>query len=52
MAPADTPLARLPGLQGVPVGRSGYRPLLLSSVALDTRLALIEQARTGLDLQT
>ena len=38
-------------LQGVPAGHSGFRPLLLS-VALDTRLALIEQARTGLGLQT
>ena len=52
LAPDDAPLARLPALQGVPAGRSGFRPLLLSSVALDTRLALIDQARTGLDLQT
>ena len=52
LAPADAPLARLSVLQGVPAGRSGFRPLLLSSVAPDTRLALIEQACTGLDLQS
>ena len=52
VAPDDAPLARMRALQGVPAGHSGFRPLLLSSVALDTRLALIEQARTGLGLQT
>ena len=36
----------------MPAGRSGFRPLLLSSVALDTRPALIDAARNGLDLQT
>ena len=51
-APDASPLGRLAADQGVPPGRSGFRPLLVSQLALDTRLALIEQASSGLDLQT
>ena len=52
LAPVDAPLSQLAAEPALPPGRSGFRPLLLSSVAMDTRLALIEQAVTGLDLQT
>ncbi len=52
VAADDVPLARLASDAGVPDGRSGFRSLLVSSIALNTRLALIEQARTGLDVQT
>ena len=50
---ADTsPLGRLAFDAGVPAGRSGFRPLLLSAVAWQSRLALIEQAQVSIDLQT
>jgi len=52
VAPADAPLARLAADQGVPEGRTGFRPLLLSASALQARLALIDQARVGVDVQT
>ena len=50
-AAADTPLASIARDAGVPLGRSGVWPLLQAGYALDARLALIENARTSLDLQ-
>jgi phosphatidylserine/phosphatidylglycerophosphate/cardiolipin synthase-like enzyme len=52
VAPADAPLARLAQDAQVPADRSGFRSLLVSTIALSTRLALIDQARVGLDVQT
>ena len=52
LAPADTPLGALAAANGVPVGRSGFRPLLVSSIALQAGLALMADARVGIDLQT
>jgi putative cardiolipin synthase len=52
VAADDTPLGGLARAEGVPPGRSGFRPLLLSTLALQTRLSLIERARVGIDLQT
>ena len=51
-AAADTPLGRLPALHRLEPGQSGFRPLLEPLNALQTRLALIQQARVGIDLQT
>ena len=52
MAAADTPLGALATANGVPAGRSGFRPLLVSAIALHTRLTLVANARVGIDLQT
>lgn len=51
-APADTPLGGLAQANSVPAGRSGFRPLMVSTIALQTRLTLIANARAGIDLQT
>ena len=48
----DTPLGRLVHEHRVPTGRSGFRPMLVSEIALQTRLTLIASARVGIDLQT
>ena len=40
----SSPLGRLAFEAGVPAGRSGFRPLLLSAVAWQSRLTLISQA--------
>jgi cardiolipin synthase C len=50
-APADTPLAAVAREAGVPADRSGAWPLLQAGFALDARLAMIENARSSLDLQ-
>ena len=52
LAADEAPLARLASEAGVPAGRSGFMPLLSSEAALAARLALIDQATSGLDLQT
>ena len=52
IAPDDTPLGGLAAANQVPAGRSGFRPLLVSGIALQTRLNLINSARVGVDLQT
>lgn len=52
VAPADTPLGGLAQAHQVPQGRSGFRPMLISTIALQARLSLIEDARVGIDLQT
>ena len=52
VAPDDAALSRLLAEAGVPAGRSGFRPLLLSGSALRARLALIERAELGIDIQT
>ena len=52
VAAADTPLGRLPTLHQLASGRSAFRPLLQPLAALQTRLALIQQAQVGIDLQT
>ena len=50
--PVASPPGRLAFDAGVPAGRSGFRPLLLSAVAWQRRLALISQAQVSIDLQT
>ena len=52
IAPDNTPLGRLAAANQVPTERSGFRPLLISGIALQARLALISSARVGVDLQT
>ena len=52
VAPAATPLGGLAQAQQVPPGRSGFRPMLISTIALQVRRSLIEDARVGIDLQT
>lgn len=52
VAPADTPLGGLARAHQVPEGRSGFRPMLISTIALEARLSLIADARVGIDLQT
>lgn len=52
LAADDTPLGRLATTQHVGAGQSAFRPLLQPTAALQTRLALIDQARVGVDLQT
>lgn len=52
LAPDNTPLGGLAAANQVPAGRSGFRPLLISGIALQARLALINNARVGVDLQT
>ena len=52
IAPDNTPLGGLAAANQVPAGRSGFRPLLISGIALQTRLNLINTARVGVDLQT
>ena len=47
-----SPLGRLAFDAGVPAGRSGFRPLLLSALAWQSRLELIDQAQLSIDLQT
>ena len=51
VAPPDAPLAVAARDAKVPPGRSGVWPLLQAGYALDARLAMIEHARTSLDLQ-
>ena len=51
VAPPDAPLAAL-ARESAPAGpNSAFWPLLQGSFALDARLAMIENARTSLDLQ-
>ena len=52
IAAADTPLGALVHQHRVPAGRSGFRPMLVSEIALQTRLTLIDSAQVGIDLQT
>ena len=52
VAADNTPLGGLAAADQVPAGRSGFRPLLISGIALQARLALINNARVGVDLQT
>lgn len=52
VAPADGTLARLATAAGLPAEGSAFRPLLASRSALTARLALIERAETGIDIQT
>ena len=52
IAAGDTPLGELLREHRVPAGRSGFRPMLVSEIALQTRLTLIDSARVGIDLQT
>ena len=49
-APVDAPLSQLAAT--VPAGRSAFRAMLYSADALQTRLDLIGQARSGIDIQT
>ena len=51
VAPAGAPLAAVAHDAGVPAGLSGFRPLLQSTFALDTRLELIRRAQVSLDVQ-
>jgi len=46
-----TPLGAVPAQAGIPVGRSGFRPLPEGAFALDARLELIQRAQVSLDLQ-
>ena len=48
----NTPLGQLSTAHQLPAGRSAFRPLLQPAIALQTRLALIKEARVGIDLQT
>jgi cardiolipin synthase C len=50
-APADSPLARVARDAKIRAGESGVWPLLQAGYALDARLAMIENARSSLDLQ-
>ena len=50
-APPTAPLAAAVRAAGLPAGESGVWPLLQASYALDARLAMIEHARSSLDLQ-
>ena len=50
-APPAAPLAAAVRAAGLPAGESGVWPLLQASYALDARLAMIEHARSSLDLQ-
>ena len=50
-ASGDAPLAVAARQAAVPAGESGVWPLLQASYALDARLAMIENARSSLDLQ-
>ena len=52
LADSDTPLGRLPALHQLADGRSAFRPLLQPLNALQTRLAVIQQARVAIDMQT
>ena len=52
VAPDNTPLGGLATANQIPAGRSGFRPLLISGIALQARLNLINSARVGVDLQT
>jgi cardiolipin synthase C len=52
VAPGDTPLGGLARANQVPEGRSGFRPMLVSTIALQARLSLMADARVGIDLQT
>ena len=51
VAPPDAPLAALAREAAIPADNSGVWPLLQASFALDARLAMIENARSSLDLQ-
>jgi putative cardiolipin synthase len=51
VAAPDAPLATVARDANIPLGESGVWPLLQASYALDARLAMIEHARTSLDLQ-
>jgi cardiolipin synthase C len=51
VAPPDAPLAVAVREAGLPEAESGVWPLLQASFALDARLAMIENARSSLDLQ-
>ncbi|MEK8050392.1 phospholipase D family protein [Ideonella sp. DXS22W] len=48
----DAPLSRVAAASGAPAGGSAFRPMLLSSVALQARLSLIARAQSGIDIQT
>lgn len=52
LADSDTPLGRLPALHQLEPGRSAFRPLLQPLTALQTRLAVIQQAQVAIDMQT
>ena len=51
VAAPDAPLAAAAHAANILPGESGVWPLLQASYALDARLAMIENARTSLDLQ-
>ena len=51
VAAPDAPLAMVARDAKIPPGESGVWPLLQGSYALDARLAMIEHARSSLDLQ-
>ncbi|MBS0448455.1 MAG: phospholipase D family protein [Proteobacteria bacterium] len=51
VAPADTTLGSIAADAGLRPGQTGAWPMVQGAIAIDARLALIEQATTSLDLQ-